>query len=614
MPPRGFVNHNAWVIPAFLLALADAPIRLSVDATRVDRGVIRVEETIPSSGGRRAFYFPKSIPGEHRPSGPINNLLGLHFYADGREIEWERDPAEPYRFVVDSPRGASSLTVRFAMTSEFRAPVAPGGPAPARGSGGIAEGLDNATPNLARIKWNRLFLYPEGRPTDRIMVEPKLTPPEGWSVATALEPGVVSATELVDSPAIVGRYYRSYPVGAIEGARVTLDVMAEEDGFQNVPESSLAGVRELVRQQGLLFGGRHFRKYRFLVTLSDAGAGAGLEHHESSEDGTSLRAGVNGTWGGLLAHEMTHSWNGKYRRPAGLATPDFHRPMDGSGLWVYEGLTQYLGYVQAARAGFTTRARLRATFAGLAGGFVNEPGRAWRPVVDTARSVALLRNTGGAWAGERRGTEYYTEGALVWLEADCLIREGTGGKRSLDDFVRRFFGGTTGAPQVRPYGTAEIVRDLRDLRAVCPYDWARFLRERIDLVHLSTPTEALERAGFRLVPGAAPDAEERRAAASLPMLGMTVGAGGAVTAVALDGPALEAGLRAGLVLARLDGRPFETADLVAKATAPGPGTVTLETTRGQAVTLAFTGGPLGFHLEPIAGKTDWLGEIAKPLR
>ena len=602
------------MIPAFVLAPQGPLIRLDVDATGIDRGVTRVVETLPTKPGKRGFYFPKFIPGEHRPSGPVNYHLDLHFFSNGKPIEWNRDPAELFRFVVDVPNGASTIEARFAMASEFRPPTPPGAPPTARGAGGIAEGMDNATPNLARVKWNRLLLYPEGRPTDAIMVEPRLTPPLGWSVASALAPGAVSVTELVDSPAIVGRYYRSYGVGSIAGAPVTLEVMAEEDGPQNVPESSLAGVRELVRQQGLLFGGRHFRKYRFLVTLSGAGASAGLEHHESSEDGTGLQAGQSGSWGGLLAHEMTHSWNGKYRRPEGLATPDFHKPMDGTDLWVYEGLTQYLGYVQAARAGYTTPAGFQGAFAGLAQGFKDQPGRSWRPVADTGRSVGLLRNSGGAWGGERRGTDYYTEGALVWLEADCIVREGSKGAKSLDDFVRAFFGGTTDKPIVRPYGREDVVRGLG---AVYPYDWASFLRERIDRVHLNTPDEALERAGFRLVPGRAEGGAGPRgglAGTSLPMLGLTVGRDGTVSAVTLNGPALKAGLRAGLVISKVNGQPFDATALAALVAAPGPGTLTFETSRGATVAVPFVGGPLGSHLEPIPGRTDYLSAIAKPLQ
>ena len=600
------------MIPAFVLALQTSPILLNVDATQIDRGVTRVDEILPTGAGKRVLYFPKFIPGEHRPSGPINYLVGLHFFAGGKEVEWSRDPVDLYRFVVDVPKGASTLQVKFDMLSEFRQPGQAG-----RGNG-IAEGMDNATPNLARVKWNRLMLLPEG-PSDRVMVQPKLTPPSGWSVASALQPGAVSATELVDSPAIVGRYYKAYDLGTIGGAPVGMDLMAEEDGPQNIPDAQVAKVRELVRQQGLLFGGRHFRKYRFLITLSDAGAGEGLEHHECSEDGTGLRAGVNGTWGGLLAHEMTHSWNGKYRRPAGLATPDFDAPMDGSGLWVYEGLTQYLGYVQAARSGFTTPERWRQTWAGLARGFNDEPGRAWRPVVDTARAVGLLRGAGGPWSAERRGTEYYTEGALVWLEADCIIREGTGGKKSLDDFIKIFHGGTTDAPKVVPYGTDEIVRDLGK---VYPYGWAEFLHERIDLVHLGTPDEALERAGYRLSLVAPPTGEAgdspprggRRGpgGANLTALGMAIGSDGIVSSVSVDGPALKSGIAPGTTITKLDGKAFDAAALAAKVAQPGSGSITLDTSRGT-VKIDYVGGPSSPRLEPIPGKTDWLGAIAKPL-
>ena len=585
------------MISAFLPFLQGSPILLRVDATLVDRGVIRVEETFPASPGKRGFYFPKYIPGEHRPSGPINGMLALHFYADGKEIAWERDPVELFRFVVDVPNGATTVQARFAMVSE---------PSSGRDSSGSS---DNTTPNLARLKWNRVLLYPEGAPTDRIMIRPKVTLPKGWSMASALVPGEVSVTELVDSPAILGRFYRAYDLGSIGGAPVGMDVMAEEDGYQNVPETEIAKVREMVRQQGLLFGGRHFRKYRFLVTLSDAGAGAGLEHHESSEDGTGLRAARNGSWGELLAHEMTHSWNGKYRRPAGLATPDFHKPMDASGLWVYEGLTQYLGYVQAVRSGLIASDEFRDTWAALAQRYNEQPGRSWRPVVDTARSVGLVRGVGGPWSGERRGTDYYTEGALVWLQADCIIRAGTEGKKSLDDFVRRFYGGTTDTPVVKPYETADVVAALGE---VLPYDWKGFLYDRIDRVHLDTPTETLARAGFRLA-YAENAPRGRRGSTNLPMLGMTLSASGAVTALTLDGPALAAGIGPGMGLTKLDGKDFRLSDLVEKVSKPGSGTVTFETSRGTTVTFPYVGGPFSPRLEPIPGKPNLLDAIAKPL-
>ena len=335
--------------------------------------------------------------------------------------------------------------------------------------------------------------------------------------------------------------------------------------------------------------------------------------------GVDCAPGVNGTWGELLAHEMTHSWNGKYRRPAGLATPDFDAPMDGSGLWVYEGLTQYLGYVQAARSGFTSPERWRQTWAGLVRNFDSGPGRAWRPVVDTARSVGLLRGAGGPWSAERRGTEYYTEGALVWLEADCIIREGTGGKKSLDDFVKIFHGGTTDAPKVVPYGTDEIVRDLAK---VCPYDWAKFLHERIDLVHLGTPDEALERAGYRLTLVAPPTGEAgdgpprvgRRGpgGTNLAALGMAVGTDGVVSSVTINGPALKAGLAPGTTIKGLDGKAFDASALAAKVAQTGPSTITLDTSRGT-VKIDYVGGPSSPRLEAIPGRTDYLSAIAKPL-
>lgn len=584
------------VLPAILLAVqGPEPIELSVDLGKVSQNVIAVQETIPSAPGRRAFYFPKFIPGEHRASGPINGMVDLHFYADARkaqEIPWQRDPVDLFKLWADVPKGASKVYVSFKS---------------------LTEPSDATTPNLARIKWNRLLLYPEAKTTDAIPIRAAVV--GDWPMASALQRDrPVSVTELIDSPAIVGRYAKSYDLGEIRGAKVAMDVMAEEDGYQILPDASLAKAKELVRQAGLLFGGRHFRQYRFLVTLSDAGAGAGLEHHESSEDGSGLKAASEDSfgWGELLAHEFAHSWNGKYRRPAGLATPDFHTPMDGEGLWVYEGLTQYLGYVLATRSGFVTPDEWRDNWASVARSYEIQGGRSWRPVVDTARSVGLVRGVSGVWAKERRGTDYYAESALVWLEADCLIRLSTKGQRSLDDFLRLFHGGTTDAPVVKPYTTVDVVKALNE---VLPYDWAAFLRDRIDRVHPGTPEEALEHAGYRLKFSDAVSRGSRRPS-YLAMLGMTVGKDGAVTELSPDGAAFVAGIGPGAKIKSLDGKPFDLDALTARVSKPGKGSLSLvieRTGKERTLDVAFEGGPYVPHLEPIPGRPDLLRDIARPL-
>ena len=523
-------------------------------------------------------------------------MVDLHFYAGRTEIRWQRDPVELFKFWVDVPKGADWIQAKFTSLSEPN---------------------ETATPNIARVKWNRLLLYPEGKTTDKDVISVDAVCDA--TIATVLTGDrnmfrPVSVTELIDSPAVVGRYARHYELGEIAGAKVGMSVMAEEVGYQNLPEISLAKARELVRQAGLLFGGRHFRKYDFLVTLSDAGAGAGLEHHESSEDGSGLKAASDlFGWGGLLAHEFAHSWNGKYRRPAGLATPNFHQPMDGEGLWVYEGLTQYLGYVLETRSGFATPEQWRDTWASVARGYQLQGGRSWRPVVDTARSVGLVRGVAGVWAQERRGTDYYRESALVWLEADCLIRQGSKGAKSLDDFLRLFHGGVTDAPIVKPYRTADVVKALN---AVYPYDWASFLRDRIDQVHPETPANSLEAAGFRLVMNDTPSAAGGARPSYLPMLGMALGPDGTITELALDGPAVAAGIAPGSKVTAVDGAPFALPGIVLKLSQPGAGKISLEIERAGkrgSLQVSYVGGPFVPHLEPIPGKADFLDAIARPI-
>lgn len=586
------------MLPTVLLAFQSSkPIRLNVDLRSAFQGIIRVSETIPTKSGKRAFYFPKFIPGEHRASGPINGMVDLHFFSGSSEIRWQRDPVELFKFWVDVPKNAEAIRAEFAYLSDTN---------------------ETATPNVARIKWNRLLLYPEGKTTDALTIQVIVARNTGLATAlTSVSRGAyepVSVTELIDSPGILGRYLKYYELDEISGAKVGMCVMAEEQGYEQLPEVSLAKVKELVRQAGLLFGGRHFRKYDFLVTLSDAGAGAGLEHHESSEDGSGLKAASDlFGWGGLLAHEFAHSWNGKYRRPAGLTTPNFHQPMDGEGLWVYEGLTQYLGYVLEMRSGFATTEQWRDNWASVARSYQLQGGRSWRPVVDTARSVGLVRGVAGVWGQERRGTDYYRESSLVWLEADCLIRRGSKGTKSLDDFLRLFHGGVTDAPVVKPYRTADVIKALN---TVYPYDWAAFLRDRIDRVHPDTPANSLEAAGFRLVLTDAPSTVGAARPAFLPMLGVTVGVDGVISELALNGSAVIAGIAPGSKVTAMDGAAFGLPALVAKLSQPGSAKIVLEVERAgkrKSLEISYAGGPFVPHLEPISGQPSLLDSIARPL-
>ena len=523
----------SFILSAAVGAAAQSRISLDVDASEAARGIIHVSEKMTVMPGRFAIFYPKWIPGEHSPTGTINNLVNLHISANGKPVAWNRDNVEMFAFWCDVPKGMTSLDIAF---------------------DDVEDPQSTHSANLARIKWNRLVLYPRGVNQNKINVTASLRPPTGWQYATALPVqsesggvthfGPVDLETFVDSPAILGKYFKKIPL-TDSGSVTEMDIAADtEDALQYTPET-LAGWKSLIRQAHLAFGGQHYNSYRFLLTLSDEGGNEGLEHHQSSEDGTVLDALKGGEelldLGDLLGHEYTHSWNGKYRRPAGLATPDFDKPMEGELLWVYEGLTEYLGYVLPTRSGLWTQDDFRETLASDAAMMATQSGRDWRPVVDTARAVQFTYGESRAWRNVRRGVDYYYEGDLVWLEADTLIRKQTGGKKSLDDFLHEFHGGIS-APRVVPYTFNDVVVALNK---VMPYDWATFLRQRIYEVKPDAPTGGITNGGYRLEYDSTPNIriagqEKWRGYRNYMYgIGMTVATDGTIADVQLRQPGLE---------------------------------------------------------------------------
>jgi predicted metalloprotease with PDZ domain len=474
-------------------AYADRAITVDVDAREAPRRLLRAHLVIPAQPGKLVLRYAKWIPGEHGPTGPIAGMSSIVLTAGGKPVTWTRDPVDLYALSLDVPKGASEV----AADVEFVLPE----------SGDFSAGA-SATENLDVLSWNYVTLYPDGTSADVLRVKPSLRLPAGWKIGTALPIGKtsgdrtdfdeVSLTTLVDSPVLSGSHLREIALG--DKARIV--IASDDEAALAVPDDIVAGYKRLVTEASALFGARHYKSYTFLLTLSDRVPSFGLEHHESSDDRAPERSFLNtGTKhrvGTLLAHEYVHSWNGKYRRPAGLLPGRFDATLDTELLWVYEGLTEYLGMVLAARAGLVTPEEMRSIFA-LDAGHLSGGGRSWRPLADTAVAAQQLYE-GSGWAARSRSVDYYPEGALLWLEVDAIIRGKTHGAKSIDDFCKAFHGGKDGAVEVATYTLEDVTATLGK---VAQFDWKGFFARRVYAVRAPAPVEGLEASGWRLAYGAA---------------------------------------------------------------------------------------------------------------
>ena len=540
-----------------------SPITVSVDAREAPRGILHAQLTFPVQSGPLTLLYPEWIPGEHGPTGPISDLVGIRFRTGGKELPWRRDPLEMYAFHCDIPAGARTLEVSL----DFVAPL---------DVSGFTSGA-STTPSLAVVSWNQVLLYPQGKTAAAWTYSASLTLPDGWKFGTALpvsrESGAgiqfrpVSLETLIDSPVIAGQYFRTVSLGDSDGRSHEVDMVADDDSALEMSPQVEDGLRMLVKEAGALFGARHYTQYHFLLTLSDHVSHFGLEHHESSDDRVGADAltgpGARRTIGGLLGHEYVHSWNGKYRRPAGLATPDYNTPMDDDLLWVYEGLTQYLGMVLPTRSGLWTPEDFRAQMAQIAASLDRRSGRTWRSLEDTAVSAQFLYGARQAWSDWRRGTDFYDESALIWLEVDVMLRQKSKGKYSIDDFCRRFHGGASGAPAVVPYSIQDIEAALSEL---VPYDWKGFLTERLTSTAPHAPLGGIEGSGWRLAYRDSPTEPPRggggAAARRIDLrysLGMSVREEGQIGDVSPDGPAAQAGLAPEMKIIAVNGRKYAPA-------------------------------------------------------
>jgi predicted metalloprotease with PDZ domain len=611
------------LLPCLAFAQNNADITLSVDATNISNRIVHCQMSIPASSGEMTLFYPEWIPGEHGPTGPIINLTGLKFSAGGSALPWRRDDVDMYAIHFQVPAGVR----RVEASLDFLEP----GPGERFSSGA------STTSQMATISWNQLLLYPKVTHTDNVNVAASIKLPAGWKFGSALpiasQSGStttfkpVSLTTLVDSPLIAGAHFREIPITPLgESRQHYIELAADSDAALAVSDADVQAFKRLVSETGALFGARHYNDYRFIVAASDYVAHFGLEHHQSSDDRVSERSFVDPDRRRLVptlfSHEMTHSWNGKYRRPAGLATADYQQPMKGELLWVYEGLTNYLGEVLAARSGLQSQDDYREVLAVTAAYLNNRPGRTWRPLSDTAVAAQLLYNAPSQWDSWRRSVDYYDEGTLIWLDADVTIRRQTSGAKSLNDFCKLFHGGQSGPPQLVTYTFDDVVAALNQ---VTPYDWKTFLNDRLSSLSPRAPLGGIENGGWRLTFQENPTElakirEDKNKFLDMRFsLGLTISDESGEIVDAIPGnPAAQAGIAPGMKLVAVNGRKYSSTVLRDALRAAKNSSISIELLATndenyKTYKIDYHGGERYPILQRDASKPDLLTNIITPL-
>jgi predicted metalloprotease with PDZ domain len=608
-----------------LPAFAQTPIRITADLTEAPRKLYHAEIDLPVKPGPATFITPEWIPGNHRPTGPVSDITGVAFSIDGKPVYWRRDDQNLYEYHVEIPKGVTTLHAHLDCIVTAR-----------------------ASDKMAVLEWEKLMLYPANIPVRDIAIQPSVTVPAGWGIGTALTPtgaydpnAKVGGTtqfqpttveQLEDSPVISGEYFHEFALAPEISPKHYIDVASDEPGDSNLRPQLLDEISNLVRETGAAYDSRHYHVYHFLLTQSDIAGGEGLEHGQSSDNGVGEKGfeSQKGQLGDadLLSHEFTHSWNGKYRRPYNLYQDDFSKMQQGSLLWVYEGMTQYLGNVLAARSGLKSQAAYREMLALSAAQLDYKSGREWRPTEDTAIAASILRSEGPAWGNWRRGQDYYQEGELFWLDADTKIRELTNDQKSLTDFLHIFLGkgGNTG-PLIVTYNRDELVSDLN---AVVKYDWASFIHDHIDVVNPHADFDGITRGGYKIVYQDHPSdslsalmhSGGRRGGGGGPYvwysLGLQVSADGTIYDVRWGSPADKAKLAPGQKLIAVNGLVFSSdalhQTLVAAQTSKEPIHFLMQSEQYiTPVNIDYHDGERYPAMVRVDGTKDYLDEITNPL-
>ncbi len=599
---------------------APGTIVLEVDASNTAQRLFRVKQTIPVQPGPLTLLYPQWLPGNHAPRGPIDKLAGLVITGNGQKLEWKRDPANVYAFHLDVPQGVTSIVAEYqTLTPTDR-----------------SQGRVVMTPNMLNLQFNTVVLYPAGHYASKIQYDAKVKYPAGWQAATALEVESkagdtvdyrdVPLDILVDSPVFAGRYFKQFDLAPGAKVPVRLNVVADAAKFLEAKDEHIEQHRKLVQQALKLFGAQHYDHYDFLLSLSKQQSGIGLEHQRSSENGvdTDYFTGWDKKTGSsdLLGHEYTHSWNGKYRRPADLWTPNYNVPMQDSLLWVYEGQTQYWGNVLTARSGLRPMEAARDSIALTAAVYAdNRPGLQWRDVQDTTNDPIISARAPKPYRNWQMSEDYYSGAQMMWLEADALIRKLSRGRKSLDNFARAFFGINDGEWKVQNTYTFDDV--VATLNGVVEHDWAKFLRDRLD--GRTGLTGGLEAAGWRLVYKDEPNALAKARAKDngggadfTYSLGLSLGKDGGVNDVRWDGPAFNAGVGSGMTVVAINDIAYskEAMEDAIKAAKTDKAPIRLlvkEFDRFRTLQVDYHDGLRYPHLERIEGTTDYLTPILTAL-
>jgi predicted metalloprotease with PDZ domain len=610
------------VAPAKEAAHPSEPIVLHVDLTDAPRHILHAHEQIPVTAGPLELEYPQWIPGDHRPTGPIDNLAGVFVRADGKDIPWRRDEVDMYGIHLTVPQGVTSLDVSY----DFLAVP-----------GGTGSDEDNATSaNIVVLEWNSVVLYPAHIPVADIPITASITVPDGWKSGTALTPASESGNEtrfktvsvytLVDSPFITGRYFREIPLAPEITPKHYLDVAGEAPEDVEIKPAILDSFSRLVREASALYQSHHYETYHFVLSLSDNVRSEGLEHHQSSDNGMPEHGlsdeSIEMLEADLLPHEFTHSWDGKYRRPIGLATPDYATPMRDDLLWVYEGMTQYWGQVLATRCGLWTPEQFKETLAMTAANLDQKPGRTWRNLEDTAIAAQILRGNTQNYSNWRRSQDYYAEGELLWLDADTTIRQLTHGQKSLNDFAVKFLavGGNTPA-KVVPYTFDDIVNDLN---SVVAYDWRGFLTERLTSYANHAPLGGIEHGGYKLVYQDQPTTFEKGALGrrggvdAYYSIGLRLTKDGTISDVKMFSDAYKAGFAPQWKMVAVNGvgysdDGFQNALKTAKNASEPMEFIVSNDNHFRTLRIDYHGGEKYPHLERDNGTPDLLDDIVKPL-
>jgi predicted metalloprotease with PDZ domain len=605
----------ALIYAAMPVSAADAPMTLVVDARDATHNILHVRMDVPVHPGPFTLVYPEWIPGEHGPTGPINSVAALRITSNGAAVPWQRDLVDLYAFHLDAPAGASSLNVSFDQLITSADPM--------------------ATPNLLIINWNRVLLYPSGSHSADVNVKPSILLPAGWDYASALAGAQrsgdsvafdrVSLSTLVDSPLDAGRYFRRFPLLESVGFSNELDVFADQARDLEISPEIVQDYKNLVAETDALYGARHWSNYHFLLTLSDKIPFQGIEHHQSSDNRASDDYLTNGDAlkdaPDLLPHEFSHSWNGKYRRPADLTTQDYQQPQKTDLLWVYEGLNQYLGDMLAFRCGLVSPSEYPEYLANLYAELDNEPGRMATPLVDTAISAPYLYLAPGEWASQRRSSnDFYTEGELVWLSADAIIRTRSHGTKSLDDFIKAFDGQRTTPPMVVTYDRQDVINALN---AVQPYDWAGYFQKYVYEVAPHPVSLGIDLAGYKLVWTSTEntwDALDESVAQTHHFdytLGFNTDENGHIADVLQGSPAANAGMGADTSIVAVDGRKYSpevlrAAIAAAKSSPRSIELITVSDDQYRVIAIDYHGGDRYPHLVHTAGTPDLLAAIMTP--